>query len=916
MRSCLLVAFACLLPTSLFAPAAAQAACVTTGTDVAYGGYWVEREADGDCVVKQRTYSCVATGGFRTQSAPITVGTVTHVANRACEDSAGYDSVIATARSNITSGYKCDATVTDADGDNYPSCIDHNDQDPRVWVKINASETVFDGVDNDGDGTIDDGFGSTGEKDHKRPFVGSAMQGSGGDWVNVVEGQYLRREHFAMAAGPYAALAFDGTYNALRTDNPAAMGRGWVHNWAIHVVAMPAGDDRMMVETGSGHRDFFRCTTITGGSTKECVIDDHRPGGNLSFDGTRWIYYPGDGTQILFGTTSYDSGTRYLWDEIKNGAGQRLAKSSADGSGRVTKVESANSSIYLHFSYDANGLDLVRINSTSSKQILDFDLDTSGFTKLDLVKFASAVGTIDADARINYDYNATTKRLETIKEKLDGSTERTVASITYDSDPGKALTLKSASLDLSFAYSTGATDVTYNIEASGNPTTTFYHNNLWVSSRSAPEHVGGMAARSEVRDDHGKLTCKETDDSRMTKLIYSDSTVATRVDIYGKSGDCASGGTVDRKIWHSYDWNTATQSYRPKWTRRKSIYSPASDCTGASLPAGCTELKFDYLSSTDDRVQWITRTGSTRTTNGYIAQEIRKERSFYFGVDTGVCTSGDSYSGLPCREETQDNGGTVFARTDFTYVASGATAGLLKTLQLHDKTSDPAPLTTTFASHNDFGTPTSVTSPTGVVTTYAFNGWSAVTSITETGALLDDAFPTPGTLTPVTTFSYTKHRRIDTVTLPKGNKQRSIYDPDEGGYLRLKAQATADASGNLLEISRLVYDKLGNVIEDRTLDSINGTTPCADESCSTYDVRRERKYNALRQVTEAYLHAADQSNPPDGTMHYTYTDGKLSAVEDYLGTDTLYTFDDQGRIATHKRDDGGLNAVTSYAYDA
>ena len=58
--------------------ARAEAACDTTGTDKAYGDFWVERASGScNCEVKQRKYDCVASGGFRAEGSVEVVATVT-----------------------------------------------------------------------------------------------------------------------------------------------------------------------------------------------------------------------------------------------------------------------------------------------------------------------------------------------------------------------------------------------------------------------------------------------------------------------------------------------------------------------------------------------------------------------------------------------------------------------------------------------------------------------------------------------------------------------------------------------------------------------------------------------------------------------------------------------------------------------
>ena len=63
-------------------------------------------------------------------------------------------------------------------------------------------------------------------------------------------------------------------------------------------------------------------------------------------------------------------------------------------------------------------------------------------------------------------------------------------------------------------------------------------------------------------------------------------------------------------------------------------------------PSCCAETKYEHVSSSDDRLQWVTTTGYTRLIADSTTQQSRKQRVFYFGLDTGTCTSADSYAGL------------------------------------------------------------------------------------------------------------------------------------------------------------------------------------------------------------------------------------------------------------------------------
>jgi hypothetical protein len=111
---------------------------------MAWGDFWVERSgANCDCLIRSRKFSCIKTGGFRTQDAsPTTVATVSGDCSTACEDLSGYSAGISTMLAKYAPGtgnYECDTAFVDGDGDGFGSCIDENDTNPRVFVKINAT---------------------------------------------------------------------------------------------------------------------------------------------------------------------------------------------------------------------------------------------------------------------------------------------------------------------------------------------------------------------------------------------------------------------------------------------------------------------------------------------------------------------------------------------------------------------------------------------------------------------------------------------------------------------------------------------------------------------------------------------------------------------------------------------------------
>ncbi len=111
-------------------------------------------------------------------------------------------------------------------------------------MKISGSEDRCDGIDGDSDGTIDDGFSPACEQDHKSFLDPSALQGEGGDSVNIIDGNYIRRETDAVLTGPYGSLALSRTYNSRNPSDEANLGVGFWHSFQIYLSQQPSGDDR------------------------------------------------------------------------------------------------------------------------------------------------------------------------------------------------------------------------------------------------------------------------------------------------------------------------------------------------------------------------------------------------------------------------------------------------------------------------------------------------------------------------------------------------------------------------------------------------------------------------------------------------------------------------------------------------
>jgi hypothetical protein len=344
-----------------------------------------------------------------------------------------------------------------------------------------------------------------------------------------------------------------------------------------------------MVQLPTGERNYFYCNEYDT-DKYSCGSDDHYFRGNLLHSSGYWYYLAADGTTWALNSFS-DDAQRFWWSTHADGGGNLIAQATytttiSGTNSRLDKVATANSSLYFKFTYDSSStrFDIVHINAASSSAILDFTVaNQTGWYALTSVLYANEINSFD-DQTTDYGYDSSTKQLEQVSKPLGGSTA-VVAEIHYDLD-GWVSIVRNATMDLNVTdRDATTTTIEYTIEGSSGPETTFTHNGSFVKTRDSEVHVGGMSARTEVRNEIGQVTCRETDDSRTSTTTYTR-LVPTQTDIYGKTGSCAGGATIDRKIWQSWELNALNETWRPVWTRRKSIYNGASDCTGSSLPSG------------------------------------------------------------------------------------------------------------------------------------------------------------------------------------------------------------------------------------------------------------------------------------------------------------------------------------------
>jgi YD repeat-containing protein len=959
---------------------AAVAACTSNTAAHAYGDFWIDRDTNAtcDCLFRAYSYQCFKDGNGYNLENPLgpsllyrltaSCGSTTQAAP-ACESLAGFDAAIAhvltfykIATIGSYAGYECDDTFKDDDGDLFGSCIDSVDTDPRKTVKNKNSsgsaiaERICDGYDSNGDGVVD-GTSSTGDSfggtacavDQKRQTQANLFQGDSAGAVNLVDHNFLRRETDAVQQGPFGPTVFGRNYNSRRTaiEGGIGLGIGWTHTYSVYLRHMATGDGRWQVVTPSGEEQYFRCnrSPATNGYV-QCANDDHRPQGYLYSYNNVFYWYPGNGTRWSFAVIQNPANSHYLWQSIIDSGGNTIATSVAGAtSDQLWKIRTGNGADLLQLGYDAsNNLQYMYLNGTS--QIAHYFVITGDNAELQKVQYSMTLGSDDTQYNIQYAYSIPGTGLKpvitTISQSID-SLGGTIPTSTIGVDTSARVTsISDASKNIGIHYNTGYWNkarVTYKV-ASGNVSTSYFTSNgIWITSRNdgaAPPgvpglsiwRVGGMAAASQGYDVIGRLTCSQTDYGVVSTSTYANALLPFRTDRFAQStysANCTSpGGTPIRQVWYQWGYDANTAAFRPTTVREASVTAPGSNC--ASMSSNCKEMAYTYASTTDDRVVQVKVTGNTYDLSGTNSSQIRNYFTYYYGRDacTGILGPAGSYSGLPCRMETQDSASNLFERSDFTYYVSTATAhgGLLKSASVWKDSSNG--LTTQYSQLNGFGTPTVVKAPSGLVTISALNGWNAVTSVTEQGALLDTASP-PHKQDTTTQYTYNNLRKLASITLPLGNQRIFKYFNDTTNYGRIKAWAKADTSGKMREIMRYAYDQFGNTIQERTLDGLSTSNPCYDnEDCTTYDTYHEIVFNANRQITAEHQWEMISPQPSsqfmvsnEQTKTYSYAkEGTISSVQDYMSSQTKYTYDSSQRIQKLENDATGIDQATTYAYDA
>lgn len=309
---------------------------------------------------------------------------------------------------------------------------------------------------------------------------------------------------------------------------------------------------------------------------------------------------------------------------------------------------------------------------------------------------------------------------------------------------------------------------------------------------------------------------------------------------------------------------------------------------------------YTYLNDKSDRKTKV-QTPSTRpwywksvdTTYNSNEQPLTITTSGYSGttpVSQTVTMSYDSHGNVITIDGPRTDVSDV---TTFTYYtcSTGAECGQLQSM------TNALGHTTNYTSYDDHGRLLSITDANGLVTSYTYDARGRILSITQT--------PTTGAAR-VTTYTYDLAGQILTITTPDSLVQTHAYDAAHN------LTSITDSFGNKIEF---VYDLVGNVIEEKMLDS---SSQLRSQTTMAYDDwKRVTSINSGGFVSQmTYDLVGNLTSTTDGAGHSKTTAYDLlqrpTVTTDALSAQTTYTYDGQNNVTSATVGNG---AVTTFVYD-
>ncbi len=493
--------------------------------------------------------------------------------------------------------YQCPGTQrgADRDRDNIPSDADQDDLDYRVGVMNNGWDDC-DGVDNDNDGQIDEGYpqaSSTGfcsphNNDFKRLWKNGHEAPEG--QVNLRDGFLLRAETDVTIQTPYGSLPFvryfNSGYDSLMTHGSASerelnpFGIFWSHSFNIWLakdsLTMETGTDGYTLHMGNGAEYYFTCTEDTSGASgtagnRDCVSTERRASRfyQQEFDSAHlqrrtvniegadvliWEFFPGDGTVYQFSPLASDGDLQFTkvlqHVDVINDA--LIWEAEYNSSELLEYVRTADQNTYYYFTYDGfDYMDDVYVNVGGRGEYLmaNFHVDATWSRLVNVYHAKDTIGgagSISSYVRRKYEYATSGGNtvLSEVKDHTDQTTQVVTSKYTWHAD-GTVASVRGADIWSTFSYYPAMTVVDYLDSMSGDLSVSFIHEGgRYVYKREKDYHRSSIPRYIE-RDAFGRTSCMVSDEGVMTKYFYSMSggssdTVSRHTVIadYGTTGNC------------------------------------------------------------------------------------------------------------------------------------------------------------------------------------------------------------------------------------------------------------------------------------------------------------------------------------------------------------------------------------------
>jgi len=445
-----------------------------------------------------------------------------------------------------------------------------------------------------------------------------------------------------------------------------------------------------------------------------------------------------------------------------------------------------------------------------------------------------------------------------------------LATWSYDSQ-GRAVTSQHAVTDnggpqekYTLQYDTDTqTTIT---DAIGNKEVMTFAVTLGMKNLTARKNLSDGRTHTQTFDANNNLTCKQDDESRVTKYAYN--TANQRVSMTeGLTGACSSpvSGAAARITAYQY---LSAELDLPTLIETPSVWAAGTKQTHITYDAQRNPIEI--------------------TQSGYMPSGTPVSRTVKLGYNvSGQVTKLDGP-----RTDVND-------LTTLTYYGctTGGACGQLKNV------TNALGHTTTYDAYDAAGRLLQMTDPNGIKTSYTYDARGRMLTVTVTP---------PGGTPRLTQYTYDAAGQVTSVTMPDGFALTYTYDAAH--YLR----TITDSLGNKITYT---YDLKGNRVGEKTYDPQGALARSIE---FTYDARnRVNEINSggslTRQVWDAVGNLLKTTDPNQvaaasgiSTTHTYDPLNRLIETLDNLSGRTRYHYDVADRL---KQMQAPNNATTEYIYD-